>query len=401
MNATNEPIFRLPEFTVHKLFTAKSEVTDWSISDYLVPPIWSETRGENVKVAILDTGIARNHPDLKDAIVETADFMRSASGVSDRVGHGTHVAGTVAARRNNTGCVGVAPAAKLYIAKVLGDEGYGTIEAIENGIAWAIEKKVHIVSLSLGAPQGSARLEAIINEAVRAGIIILAAAGNEGPGLNTIGYPAMYPGCISVASVGRNRQVSRFSSRGGKLDIAAPGENITSCYPENGLATMSGTSMATPFVTGVVSLLIGYALTRSSPTPLNEKSIRNILRNTATDAGRPGVDTDYGFGIVNPTAALAATKKLFESPVTPPPPVDPVPTDPAKRTVFTIADFTVSGLAKLAAGLQATDQKCDCQQAGIVSARGILSTALTSGCRGPIGSRGGPSLAGPPGSSGC
>ena len=133
------PIYRLPPFQVDKLMLATAETIDWGLKLLGIPPLWQETKGSGIKVAVLDTGIALEHPDLQPAILEARDFTLSPSAAYDAQGHGTHVSGIIAARRNAKGIVGVAPESKIISAKVLNDEGVGTAEEIVAGIRWAIE----------------------------------------------------------------------------------------------------------------------------------------------------------------------------------------------------------------------------------------------------------------------
>nr|WP_264766199.1 S8 family serine peptidase [Marinobacter fonticola] len=150
---SREPIFRLPPYTVHNIFVGLSEIQDWGLKLLNIPSLWRISEGEGVKVAILDTGVSLNHPDLTGSIPagNYKDFTNSPHGIADQQGHGTHCAGIVAARKNSRGVVGVAPKAELLIGKVLGDDGSGTGENIAAGVNWAVEQGADIISMSLGA----------------------------------------------------------------------------------------------------------------------------------------------------------------------------------------------------------------------------------------------------------
>jgi subtilisin family serine protease len=284
---------------------ALTEIIDWGLALLHVPDHWKQTQGDGVRVALLDSGIDESHPDLAAAIDEARDFTQSRRGPADRNGHGTHVAGIVAARQNNRGVIGVAPQSRLLIAKVLGDDGIGNSAAVAAGVDWACDHGASIISMSLGSPQPDVQLRQAIERAAAKGVFVIAAAGNSGRP-NSVNYPARWRETVAVAAVDRNGQLSRFSSRGPQVDIAAPGQDVLSTFRNGGYAKLSGTSMAAPFVAGVVALLI--ALHRGATdarTPL--QSIDDLLEHlyrTASDAGAIGHDPGYGWGLINPDGLL-------------------------------------------------------------------------------------------------
>lgn len=299
------PVYKLPPYRVDKVMLALSETIDWGLRLLNIPPLWKKTQGEGIKVAILDTGIALDHPDLKPAVLEARDFTRSPAGPEDRQGHGTHVSGIVAARRNARGIVGLAPMSKLIVAKVLDDGGTGTSQAIVAGIDWAVAAGADILSLSLGSPVPDEAIHEALLFAIRQGCFVVTAAGNEGPELDTVGYPAGYPEMIAVGSMDRRRRISGFSSRGRQVDVVAPGDEITSCYPPKGFATLSGTSMATPFVSGVIALMLAKHRQQGGKTPVrNQRELVEHLCKTSADAGPKGVDPGYGCGILDPAKLI-------------------------------------------------------------------------------------------------
>jgi len=307
------PIHKLPPFTVHEVLVSLAETIDWSLKLFGVPDAWQSTQGEKVRVAVLDTGIDENHPDLVDAIDDARDFTRSPHGPIDVNGHGTHTAGTIAARQNDVGVVGVAPKCRLLIGKVLGDSGAGDGAGVAAGIDWAADSGADLISMSLGSPAPDERIALAIERAVSKGKFVIAAAGNSGR-QNDVGFPARWKGrpneqrdTIAVAAVDRDGRVARFSSRGPEVDIAAPGVDITSTYKGGGYATLSGTSMATPFVSGVVALSIAiHRQTLQPKTPLRTMSqLREHLNRTARDAGKIGHDDAYGAGLIDPASMLA------------------------------------------------------------------------------------------------
>lgn len=299
------PIYRLPPYKVEKLLLATAETIDWGVKLLGVPSLWRETKGEGIKVGVLDTGIALEHPDLKSAILEARDFTRSPSQAYDAQGHGTHVSGIIAARRNANGIVGVAPESKIIMAKVLNDEGTGTSANIVAGIRWAVATGADILSMSLGSPEPDEEIHQALLLAISKGVFVITAAGNEGPDLDTVGYPAGFPEMMAVGSIDRQKKLSSFSSRGRQVDIVAPGDQITSCYPPRSYAVLSGTSMATPFVSGVVALMLAKHRKLGGKTPVETQQdlIKHLCRS-ADDAGKAGFDPLYGCGIINPAKLM-------------------------------------------------------------------------------------------------
>ncbi|MFJ7726655.1 S8 family peptidase [Neobacillus sp. NPDC097160] len=226
------------------------------------PEVWGRARGKGITIAILDTGCEVSHIDLKDRIIGGRNFTKDDRGdqtiFRDYNGHGTHVAGTMAATANETGVVGVAPEANLFIIKVLDKHGSGQYEWIINGIYYAIEQKVDIISMSLGGSEDVPELHEAIKKAVANGILVVCAAGNEGDGRDSteeLSYPAAYNEVISVGAIDLNRRISDFSNSNKEVDVVAPGENIVSTFLNGKYAKLSGTSMATPHVSGALALI--------------------------------------------------------------------------------------------------------------------------------------------------
>ena len=280
-------------------FEQKQERIGWSQLLTGIPEIWRQTQGERINVAILDTGIDPDHPDLQAGILDMEDF--TGDGIEDLNGHGTHCAGIVGARLNGAGLVGVAPKCKLLIGKVLGNQGSGSFQQIADGIDWAVEKGAHIISLSLGGPYSSAPLFNSIYNALSKGVHVICAAGNEGSLFgNAIGYPGRFGGVITVASHDQNGNPSGFSSRGGEIDFMAPGESIWSTYKDGGYAKLSGTSMATPFVVGISALIVSKHLSSpSNQTALDHcEDLREHLMRMATHPGHH--DNQRGYGPLKP-----------------------------------------------------------------------------------------------------
>ncbi|WP_374709330.1 S8 family peptidase [Desmospora profundinema] len=248
-------------------------------------------RGQGVKVAVLDTGIDYNHEDLN--VRGGASFV--GGNYMDRNGHGTHVAGTIAAVDNSIGVIGVAPDAELYAVKVLSDSGSGSYSGIAQGIEWAIDNGMDVINMSLGGSSSSSVLQSAVQRAYNSGIVVVAAAGNSGAGTDTVGYPAKYPEAIAVAAVDSNNQRASFSSTGPSVELSAPGVNVLSTIPRNRYSSYSGTSMASPHVAGVAVLV------KSANPSLSNVQIREAMNATAIPLG---ASNQYGNGLVDAVAAV-------------------------------------------------------------------------------------------------
>ena len=269
----------------------------WGLTRVAAPTAWSTTTGRGVTVAVLDTGVAA-HPDLRDNLLPGFDFVDNDTSTTDVHGHGTHVAGIVAAARNGIGVAGVAPDARILPVKVLSDSGSGTTTGVANGIVWAVGNGADVINLSL-AGAASPSVSTAIAYAVSRDVVVVAAAGNGG--LNGVTYwPGADPNAIGVASTDSSGLPSSFSSRGSYVDVAAPGGSVWSTYPGDGYASMSGTSMAAPHVAAVA------ALVRQARPELSEIQVRAVLTSGALDVAPAGVDPASGAGVVNAPAALSA-----------------------------------------------------------------------------------------------
>lgn len=216
---------------------------------------WDLTTGDpGVVIAIVDTGIQLNHPDLGAKIVAGYDFVNNDTLADDDQGHGTHCAGISAAITNNgVGIAGVGYNCKLMPVKVLDSSGSGSYADVTDGITWAVDNGAKVISLSLGGPSASSALETAIDYAWSHGVVVVAAAGNDNS--NSPAYPGYYVNAIAVGSTDQSDQKSTFSNFGNWVDVAAPGTGIYSTYPGSSYTTMSGTSMATPGVAGLAGLL--------------------------------------------------------------------------------------------------------------------------------------------------
>jgi subtilisin family serine protease len=228
----------------------------WGVKRVGASDAWTRTQGEGVKVAVIDTGIDATHPDLAGQVAGGFNALTGAKpdAWQDDQGHGTHVAGTIAAKRDGQGVVGVAPKARLYAVKVLDKDGNGNYSDVIAGIEWAASHGIKIANMSLGADEGSEPLHRAVQAALKAGMTIVAAAGNSG---GTVGFPGSYEETIAIGASDVNDKVAEFSSRGPEVDFIAPGVDVLSDKMGGGTVSLSGTSMATPHMTGLAALAIG------------------------------------------------------------------------------------------------------------------------------------------------
>ena len=258
----------------------------WGVARVNAPAAWVSNQGSGVKVAVIDTGIDPNHPDL--AVAGGYNALDKAAPWADDHSHGTHVAGTIAAAMNDKHVVGVAPKAELYAVKVLSKDGGGNLFAIMDGIMWTAKNGIQVANMSLGAPQAMPLLQYALQMAVNGGVTFVAAAGNDGKAVN---WPGAYPETIAVSALcptgvtntklcpNTNEGISTFSSRGPEVAFIAPGVLVPSTVPlwadASGVKAYSGTSMACPHVSGLAAL----AVAKGAKTPA---AVRAALAAAAT-----------------------------------------------------------------------------------------------------------------------
>lgn len=258
-----------------------------------------------VKVAVIDTGIDANHPELKNKIISNYNVMNPMQKGAVDV-HGTHVAGIIAGEKGNgVGGYGVFPNAQIISIDVFNRSFFSSDYIVAEGILEAIRQKAQVINLSLSSSVPSPIVEEAIKKAIDANITVVAAAGNSGININE--YPAAVEGVIGVGATNAKNELADFSTYGPAVDVVAPGEDIySSVYDidkKSTFAKLSGTSMATPIVTATVAMLL------SKNPKLTPYEINYILNKTAKDLGEKGYDLKYGYGLVNPVAALQFNPK--------------------------------------------------------------------------------------------
>lgn len=270
---------------------------------------WSASTGKGVVTAIVDTGVDTGHPDLAAHMVGGWNTVDNNENARDDHGHGTHCAGIAAALANNkVGVAGIAPDATIMPVKVLGGDGSGSDETVANGIIWAADHGAKVISLSLGGPGESQVLGEAVAYALKKGAAIIAAMGNDGT--NEKSYPAAYPGVVAVGATNKQDRIADFSQYGDWISVSAPGVGILSTFPTYKVAmndygfpmtyaTLDGTSMATPAVSGAAAVI------RARFPALDPAQIKARLEKSADKvSGQADFDQHYGYGRINVLKAI-------------------------------------------------------------------------------------------------
>ena len=284
----------------------------WGLTAIGAPSVWTISRGVGVTVAVIDSG-SGPHPDLDanlDAGRTMFGFIDSAGEIDvDVAGHGSHVAGIIAAVADNAiGGSGVAPQSRILPIRVLDSLGSGDSKDVSKAVRFAVDSGVRVINLSLGGSTESTSLTAAIQYAVDRNVLVVAAAGN-GAADSTPKWPGASDLTIAVTAVDRYNSVTSFDQRGDYIDIAAPGSSILSTA-SNDYKIQSGTSMAAAFVSGAAALLF------AAQPSITAAQVRDVLQRTATDIGAPGRDTTFGHGLVNLVAAFAELDVMFPKIIT-------------------------------------------------------------------------------------
>ncbi|MFW6021986.1 MAG: S8 family peptidase [Halanaerobiaceae bacterium] len=307
-----------PEYLVHIQNIPDDPLykKQWNLQMLNMESTWKNIQGgSDVIVAVLDTGILKNHPDLNENIVDGYDFVDHDFDPTDtdpEFSHGSHVAGIIAATANNgQGISGLARNIKIMPVRVIDSGGSGGYSNLIAGIHWAVDNGADIINLSLAGNRNSRSLRDAVKYAVNRGTTIIASAGNNGS--SPILYPAKYPEVISVGAVGPTAERAYYSNYGPDLDLVAPGGDSYKNEKYNTIISTSGsyknnrenhqyiwsqgTSMAAPHVTAIAALL--YSQNINKP-----EQIKKLLKESADDLGKPGHDDEYGAGLVNVNKAL-------------------------------------------------------------------------------------------------
>jgi minor extracellular protease Epr len=272
-----------------------SDIIDWGVIDFEVPKLWNKNKGENINIMVCDTGISR-HEDLNDNI----DYEKAVSCIhgedyTDHQGHGTCVAGVIAAKESGFGIVGVAPKAKIIPVKSLSNRGFAGNSSLEKTLKYALDIKPDIVNMSLGgrAPQ-SQNFYNLLKELYNINIPVVCAMGNYGENYSC--FPADYRETIGVTSYRRDKNISTFSSRSLNADFALPGENILTTNLNNQYSIVNGTSFAAPFLSGLIAIILSEAKKKNIKYTIPQ--LKEILVKSCDDYGPAGKDNLFGYGII-------------------------------------------------------------------------------------------------------
>jgi subtilisin len=250
----------------------------WGVNHIRAPEVWSRSTGNRIKIGIIDTGVDYSHPDLQRSVYGGINLIQRHSLPMDDNGHGTHIAGTIAAASQRGGIIGVAPHAAIHAVKAFDYIGSAFVSDIIQGIEWCIQYRMDIINMSFGMKNHSKALEAAVRNAVYSGKVVVASSGNNGK-KNQLDYPARFPLTIAVGATNQNHKIAAFSNRGHRIDIYAPGDKIYSTWLHGKYNIMSGTSMATSHVTGVVALML------AAKPGLSPKQIKIMLQQNASTLG--------------------------------------------------------------------------------------------------------------------
>ena len=308
---------------VHLLWTNDPyRPQQWALNEVSYEQSWPISTGAGVTVAVIDTGVLGTHQDLIGSVVPGVDYASDAATVDpagngevDPGGHGTHVAGIIAAHANNgVGIAGAAPGAKIMPIRVLDASGSGSTSAVADGIIYAADHGARVINLSLGGPGVSPTMETAMQYALSKQVVVFAAAGNSYTDGSPATYPAAYPEAIAVGAVDSTLHHAYFSNADPYVGVVAPGAGIWSLWGQGTrqYADMDGTSMATPYAAATAALVLG-----ENPH-LSAQQLTNVIEGTATPLGAPSASDPchpaprncYGHGLVNPRAALLAASPL-------------------------------------------------------------------------------------------
>lgn len=320
-----------PNYVAKKFLTPNDTLfsKQWHLPKISAPQAWDITQGGFGPIAVIDTGIANNQSDLSGSLIEGFNYVSDSTDTNDDNGHGTHVAGIIAASSNNAnGIASIGFRGAIMPVKVLDSAGSGNYGDVASGIVYATDNGAKIINLSLGGSSSSSTMTNAVNYALSRGVVVVASAGNNANNVPT--YPAAIPGVIAVSASGQDDNLASFSSYGSNVYVSAPGVSIISTYLDGGYATMSGTSMAAPVVSG----LIGLALSKGSTTP---STVVADLKTTSDKIGPYPYDANgwnqyFGYGRINAYKLVGIPAPAPAPAPAPEPTTEPSPTPTREKT---------------------------------------------------------------------
>lgn len=291
----NRFITTLPHVQIKKVVQTFSEVYDWGLQDLGIPEIHKQTKGEGIKIAIIDSGKSE-HFEVKHNTIGAINVSDSNT-VNDRNSHSTIVSGIIAAEENYQGIIGVAPKSKIFFIKAINDGGQGSPSALVHGVLQAIKQKVDIISISAGLFTNFVPLHHAIRKAYLKNIITVCAVGNSGNRYYDVAFPARYPETLGVAAYDQKHHIAPFSSRGINISFALPGVEIYSTVLNNEYASMSGTSFSAPILAGICALILAKHRQHPSNTPC--ETPKQMLEHLKKYAKPLGTRKEAGFGTID------------------------------------------------------------------------------------------------------
>jgi subtilisin len=278
----------------------------WGVRHIGAPEAWSRTTGHRVKVGVIDTGVDFSHPDLQHSLERGINLLQRMLLPQDDNGHGTHIAGTIAAANELQGMIGVAPRAVIHPVKAFDHNGTAFVSDIILGIDWCVRNGMDVVNMSFGMKTRSRSLLNAVANAYNSGVLIVASSGNDGQ-RGDIDYPARYSQTIAVGATNNQGRIASFTNRSEKIDVYAPGEKIVSAWLKGKHREMSGTSMATSHVTGAVALLLALK------PGLSPEDIKTIIKRSTKPLKNNKSHRSDAAGELNVSRMLKVADKLITS----------------------------------------------------------------------------------------
>ncbi len=307
-------VYAEPNYIRHAMRTPNDPLVaeQWALNNIQAYDAWDITTGEGILIAVLDTGVLSSHPDLSGRVLPGYNAINGSDRTEDDSGHGTAVAGLIAANTDNgAGIAGMCWNCSILPIKALTARGQGTDLAVARGIRWATDQGARVINLSLGGSDDSRVLREAVQYANSRGVLVISASGNERQQGNAVNYPAAYPEVLAVGGTGNTDTITGFSNTGDHLDLAAPSVGLWTTIPgDREYGPPNGTSFSSPYVAGTAGLV--WTLRPD----LANTDVKCILEASADDQGTPGKDPEYGWGRLNALRAVQLAQNYQGCPLT-------------------------------------------------------------------------------------
>lgn len=291
----------VPHYTNHMVYVPNdpSISKQWALQTIQALDAWNITMGSPIIIAVVDTGVAAEHPDLAANVLPGYNAIQDNDNTYDDHGHGTAIAGLIAARADNSiGVAGICPDCAILPVKVLDAYGVGEDRHLARGIRWATDNGAQVINLSLGGAEESHILQEAIEYASQKGVLIVASSGNDHQLGNFRNYPAAYPQVVGVGATDPSDMITDFSNTGEYVDLAAPGVDLWTTTRDGAYGQPNGTSFSSAFVAGVAGLVLTLR------SDVSNADVACILKASTNDMGEPGKDSSYGWGRLNALQAV-------------------------------------------------------------------------------------------------